>query len=196
MDKSEIREAMLKRRTAIPTALTQEAGRAICAQIMATPLCRHYCYNQKRIPTIGLYAPIKGEVDFLACLPSFWERGFQTAFPKVISDEAMAFYRVTAASELRIGHFGILEPGAACLALSEPLDLVLVPGLAFDQSGGRIGYGKGYYDRFFAEATSTVLIGVGYDFQVYTDSLPQNEADRKLDLIITAGGHATCFTSM
>jgi len=90
--------------------------------------------------------------------------------------------------------FGILEPGVSHLKIVPPetLDFVLVPGLAFDRKGGRIGYGAGYYDRFLKEvAGHTVRVGVAYDFQVL-DSIPQTQFDVPVQKILTEKNSIIC----
>ena len=90
--------------------------------------------------------------------------------------------------------FGILEPGRAHLKIVPPetLDFVLVPGLAFDLNGGRIGYGAGYYDRFLKEVEGhAVPVGVAYDFQVQA-SIPQTQFDVPVQKILTEENSIIC----
>ena len=96
--------------------------------------------------------------------------------------------------KLSAGSFGILEPKPELRRLPihqfspEDLDAVLVPGLAFDRTGGRLGRGKGYYDRFFQKLPKkTLLIGLAFDEQV-VERVPLEPHDRKIDLLVTPGG--------
>ena len=98
--------------------------------------------------------------------------------------------------------FGVPEPSPeSCLAPEDqpPLDLILVPGLAFDRQGNRIGWGKAYYDGFLSNLRSATLIsrspksaplciGVCYDFQLLEDELPHDDHDQRLQGILTPGG--------
>lgn len=97
--------------------------------------------------------------------------------------------------ELSKGCYGILEPKRECVRpinLLE-LDLVIVPGVAFDMRGHRIGYGKGYYDRFLAQLPQkTVTVGLAYSWQVF-DKLPITENDIRVKKIITEKGIIECF---
>ena len=90
--------------------------------------------------------------------------------------------------------FGIREPGLSHLNICSPniLDLVLVPGLAFDRKGGRIGYGAGYYDKFLEEVLDHVVrVGVAFDFQVL-DSIPQTAFDVPVQKILTEKNSIIC----
>lgn len=89
-------------------------------------------------------------------------------------------------SDLEKGAFGILEPTAIKPASESDIDAVLVPGLAFDIRGGRMGFGKGYYDRFL-EKTDAVKIALCYDFQLF-DKIPTEPHDVPMDIIITENG--------
>jgi len=90
--------------------------------------------------------------------------------------------------------FGIREPGLTHLKIVSPkvLDFVLVPGLAFDRNGGRIGYGAGYYDKFLKEVLGHVVrVGVAFDFQVL-GSIPQTEFDVPVQKILTEKKSMIC----
>ena len=90
--------------------------------------------------------------------------------------------------------FGIREPGLSHIKIVSPsaLDFVLVPGVAFDRKGGRIGYGAGYYDRFLKEVSGHVTrVGVAFDFQVL-DSIPQTEFDVPVQKILTEKQSIVC----
>ncbi len=92
--------------------------------------------------------------------------------------------------DLEVGAFGVLEPKRASRRMIPPTeaDLVLVPGVAFDESGHRLGYGKGYYDRFLSTLSQSqshaVFIGLAYDFQIIK-TIPHQESDVPLHKIVT-----------
>ena len=90
-------------------------------------------------------------------------------------------------TELTIKRFGILEPREKCLRFIKPeeIEIVIVPGVAFDRCGGRIGFGKGFYDNFLKEMGNKAhTIGIAYQFQI-VDKLPVNESDISIDIIIS-----------
>ena len=96
--------------------------------------------------------------------------------------------------DFRIGAFGVREPTKEGLNFvsSDQVDLVIVPGLAFDRRGGRIGYGKGYYDRLLKRLGSQIpRIALAFEFQVL-DTVPQEENDIQVDAIITEKSTMNC----
>lgn len=83
-------------------------------------------------------------------------------------------------------HFGILEPNGDSINNFEQIDLVLVPGVAFDRDGGRLGHGKGYYDNLLPKLKNSFKIGVGFSYQL-VDKVPCEAHDYKLDGVIIVG---------
>lgn len=108
------------------------------------------------------YEPLKNEAD-----PFSPELDFEFSYPSVIGD-------------------GLMEARTASDELVEPsqLDMVLVPGIAFDRQGRRLGFGKGYYDRFLTN-TNACRVGIAYSFQVSSDELPSEEWDQRVEWIVT-----------
>lgn len=86
-------------------------------------------------------------------------------------------------SRLELGAFHIEEPVGDNIIDPETLDLIIVPGVAYDRRGGRIGRGKGFYDRLLAETKAT-KVGVGYEFQLF-DEVPMEEHDVRMDAVVT-----------
>jgi 5-formyltetrahydrofolate cyclo-ligase len=95
-------------------------------------------------------------------------------------------------TDFELNDFGIREPLGAPTASSTKIDAIVVPGLAFDSSGGRIGFGGGYYDKLFVELPGNSLcLGVAYDFQL-VDSLSQDVWDKKVKKIFTEKDTLNC----
>lgn len=132
---------------------------------------------------VVLYAPIQGEVGTAEVAAAALSAGKTLLYPAVVGDD-LKFCRVTALTELKPGRFGILEPdGPGCDPAGA--DLVVVPGVAFDMEGRRIGYGKGYYDRSLHRLEgSGKLVAFCYDFQLLQEIVGEPH-DVTMDLIVT-----------
>lgn len=147
--------------------------------------------------TMLAYRPIRSEVDIRPAVEWAWSRGWTVAFPRVEGEELKA---VAAANwgDFRPGAFGIPEPEGPPLDPAV-LDVILVPGVAFDRRGNRLGYGRGYYDRFLRSATGARLAGVAFSGQ-WLERLPVDPHDVPVQYIITESGiwrvEDGCFTEV
>ncbi len=128
-----------------------------------------------------LYYPHKNEVDLAELFKILTSQNKITLFPKT-KDNKIIPIQVNSLSQLKKGNFGILEPEGREFPL-EKIDVVFVPAVAFDKNGHRIGYGKGYYDRFLSNFKG-IKVGVAYDFQI-VDKFPTEPHDVPVDYIIT-----------
>ena len=110
--------------------------------------------------------------------------------PRIIQDSQMTIHPYDPARLVR-HRFGMLEP-AADLPVIDPstVDVVLVPGVAFDRHGGRLGFGGGYYDRFLP-TTPAARVGIAFD-ECVTDQLPCGEHDQRMDWVATPSGIIRC----
>lgn len=137
------------------------------------------------VETIVAYYSLPDEVDTHDFIDWLIAEGKTVYLPKVISDEDMVLCRYTGAESLCEGAFGIMEPVGEELPADEAIDVVLVPGMAFDSEGNRLGRGKGYYDRFLKLLTNPrpKLIGVCFDFQK-VDMVPTEPTDVKVDVVV------------
>jgi len=138
--------------------------------------------------TVMVYVSYRGEVETHSLIKKLLKEGKRVCVPLCDSKNcSMTARKITSFTELKNGAYGILEPdnNAPIIDKSE-IDFVVVPGCAFSESGHRIGYGKGYYDRFLKD-TNAITCGLCYDFS-FTDELPYEETDIPLKLIITERG--------
>ncbi len=136
------------------------------------------------ITNIFMYSPINSEVNLDYLRDIFLDSRIHLYYPKV-TGSAMAYYKISSEKDLQKGAFNIPEPVDGLKeAVPQTGDIVLVPGLAFSKKGYRIGYGKGYYDRYFYEKAKVMLTGVCYDFQLQEDWNP-DIYDVKMNMIIT-----------
>lgn len=139
--------------------------------------------------SVLLFMPLPDEVRIRPLMDAAWAAGKSVALPA--SDAATGGYvakRVLSEADLRPGRFGVREPCAECPVVPfSALDLVLVPGIAFDRDGNRLGRGRGFYDRMLALSPDAVSCGVGFDGQVVA-LVPVEPHDVKLHRVWTPTG--------
>ena len=142
----------------------------------------------ERAARVAAYVALNDEVPTRAVLEAVLASGRILLLPRLVA-ERLEFAAVEDLTSLRRGGFGVLEPLASSAALElAPDDLVLVPGVAFDRRGGRLGRGRGHYDRAFPPATAApVLLGVAFSFQL-VDAVPAGPFDRRVDGIVSEVG--------
>lgn len=128
------------------------------------------------------YYPLGNEVSLIPVMVDCLEQGKKLALPRVDGDH-MDFYQITSLDQVEEGCFHVMEP-VTTEKVHEERALVLTPGVAFDRNGNRIGYGKGYYDRYFTCHPSLTRLGVSYYSQM-EESIPAQETDVKLQYLIT-----------
>jgi len=177
MDKAALRAAAVLLRDALDDRERRSA--AICGLVVASP-----SYAAAR--AIHCYLPMRSEVDTRPLIADALARGKQVAVPIFVpkaAELAHTWIESLAAAALTPGAFGTLNPRDLRLAAPGDWDLAIVPLLAFDRRGYRLGYGKGYYDRLLA-ASPVTTIGVGFADQE-TDALPAEAHDIALDWVIT-----------
>jgi 5-formyltetrahydrofolate cyclo-ligase len=149
-------------------------------------LCRRLEPQLQSAHTILFYAPLADELDVWPLLEKLLKSNKVCALPAF--DDSTRFYSARRVKNLETdiftGKFGVSEPLSSCEEIPfSQFDLVLVPGVAFDLNGNRLGRGKGFYDRILAEA-SGIKCGVGYDFQLL-ETIPTEAHDAKVDFIFT-----------
>ena len=138
--------------------------------------------------TVLMYAPSGSEIDVSPVALHAIAAGKKIAYPLCnVKDHTMVFKLVSHPSELLMGSYSIPEPAMECETLTDLSDTVcLVPGLVFDKEGFRIGYGKGYYDRFLSTYGASKLGIVYSDFVL--DRVPRGRYDRCVDILVTERG--------
>ena len=129
---------------------------------------------------IMLYSSLPDEVQTQAFIEK-WRLQKRIILPTVVGDDIIQV-ELTAETGFAIGDFNILEPQN--VAYTGDFDLIVVPGVAFDHQGNRLGRGKGYYDRFLCKHRTTKKIGICFDFQL-VDNVPVEENDIPMDEIIS-----------
>lgn len=134
--------------------------------------------------TIYGYLPYNQEVRTVAMLEQAIQDGKRIAVPKVYGDE-MKFIYLDDLSRVEAGYAGIPEPVDDGPVADDPTALVLMPGLAFDPKGHRIGYGGGFYDKFLAAEPNHPTLALCYDFQML-EKLETEEFDIPVDTVLWA----------
>lgn len=178
MDKTELRKSLKKERNSLPKEIKDEFDMKIFQEIINSKI-----YRDSKI--IFIYVSYNSEVDTIPLIKYSLEIGKKVCVPKVLDKEGnMESLYIDSLNELKEGVFGILEPHSTNKANPIDIDLVITPGLAFDKKGGRIGYGKGYYDRYLTLSNKAFKLGVCYDFQIVS-LLPTSKEDVKVDMIIS-----------
>lgn len=132
--------------------------------------------------TLHLFLSFGSEPDTLPLLEPIWQMGIRTVVPVVLRT-GIVLVPYAEGTPLRPGPFGIGEPPVSQTVPPDSVDLFLLPGIAFDRSGGRLGYGKGYYDRLLS-GLSSPRIALAFHEQII-DRTPLLENDILVDTIIT-----------
>jgi len=140
--------------------------------------------------TVMVYLPFRGEVPTALVIETCLKTGKAVAAPLTLKGERRLVPLILKGrpGELRTGAYGILEPEPAlCRAIApSDIDLVVVPGVAFDEYGSRLGYGGGYYDRFLRdEAAGAVRAALAFEVQISADPLPRDTHDVRMDFVFT-----------
>jgi len=179
MGKRRIREEILSRRDKEPEDLRGKKSRRIKKRLFSL---REF----KSAHTILFYYSKGSEVETKEMMEEALLEGKRILLPKVRGREIYLGEIKDLEKDVEKGRFGILEPKETSKKTTpREINLVILPGIAFDLKGRRIGYGKGYYDRFLKKfPRTTPLIGLAYDFQV-VNSLPGKRHDRRVGKIIT-----------
>ncbi|WP_333784491.1 5-formyltetrahydrofolate cyclo-ligase [Thermocrinis sp.] len=131
------------------------------------------------------FCPFDGEPDISPILDEILRSGKDLVLPKVVGD-GLKLCKVRFTDTLSMGSFCILEPAECEEVDPEKVELALVPGVAFDRRGCRLGMGKGYYDRILGKVRG-LKVGVAFSFQVF-EEIPCDPWDQKVDAILTEKG--------
>lgn len=183
-NKKDIRRFILEKRDKLEPDLKVELDKKIFSELINSEA-------YKNASVIFVFVSFKSEVDTHEIIKQALKDSKTTCVPKINTKEKeMEIFKINSLEELKEGYYGILEPGEDCPAVnSNDIDLVLMPGAAFDRQGGRIGYGGGFYDRFLSRMNKKVdKIALAFDFQIL-DSVPMDEFDVRVDGIVTNEGY-------
>jgi len=175
--KARLRAELLARRERIARAVRERASSAVCRELVRLGFGEGL---------VMAYWPIRGEVDPLPWVRRLWRQGLEVAFPVVEKGKGLIARRTRSPQDFVRGAFGIMEPASTCPAVApEEIHTVLVPAVAYDTRGFRLGYGGGYYDRFLPTLLpSAELVGLTYE-ELLVEQLPVDRHDHPVRWIVT-----------
>ena len=174
IEKSALRKHLLERRDATSSEL-----RDIVSEKIHENLKKISSYTNSQ--NIACYFPIGSEIDTHNIMLGVLEQDKKMLLPK-ITENNMEFYIVPDLEKLEKGRFDIMEPKDSCKKAGN-IDCILIPTIGISKSGDRLGYGRGYYDKFLS-STNAMKISLTYSKQIIK-SIPIDTHDIKIDLIIT-----------
>lgn len=173
--KKNIRKQIFAARKECTDAQVEEWSMDITKRVASLPAFR-------RAERILAYADYNHEVITKYLIEEAWKNGKEVAVPKVVGQD-MVFYRLTGFDQLAPGYYGIPEPLEGDIVQWEQA-LMIMPGVAFDRSNHRVGYGGGFYDRFLEKHPSIERVAVAFDFQIL-DEVPTEPTDICPQIIVT-----------
>ena len=179
LEKKNIRQTILQKRLSLTETEISDA------EVQMLTILKN-CDFFKKSNSIHIYISKKYEPKTSKIIKFCWKRSKVVNVPCVIPGTGVLFHsELNSFNDLSKGDFGVLEPTPKKRIASKPenFDLVIVPGIAFDINGGRIGYGKGFYDRFLLQ-TRAFRLALAFDFQVI-ESIPAELHDVPMNGIIT-----------
>lgn len=176
--KRELRRAIAQMKLQMTELQRQEESLFVQQQIEASE-----CFKKARV--ILAYWALGDEVT-LSPLIEKWLGKKQFLLPVVVGDSLELRCHTGVTSMVQSHHYGILEPTSSLFLEYEKIDLVIVPGVAFDAGYRRLGRGKGYYDRLLPLVYNAYKIGVCFTFQM-VDFVPHDHYDHPMDMVITGG---------
>ena len=179
--KQEIREEVLGKRNHIPKEVRSVKNSLIKGKIFSLPefVSSH---------TVLFYASFRSEAETSEMIKESIGSGKRVLLPKVDRENKMLrLHEIKDISELSSGYMGIPEPSLTNERMMSPedVDLVIIPGVAYDYAGNRLGYGAGYYDRLLSETKKKLLVVAPAFEEQIADMIPEEEHDVKVDIIVT-----------
>ena len=173
-EKKQVRELLAQKRRLLTKDKVQELSAEVLVHLEQLPAFQS-------AQTVLIYYPTHNEVDVLPLIKRYKKE--KTFLFPVVHRKSMTACPYEGNAKMHRGKFRIPEPTTA--PFTGKIDLIILPGVGFDLSGNRLGRGGGYYDRYLSNLNrKTILVGVGYDFQLI-EEVPSNRRDKKMDYIVT-----------
>ena len=176
MDKNDLRKEIRQQKR----HFSSEELTGMSLRVMERLLCHDRIKNAK---TVMMYYSLPDEVFTHDVVDVLLERGVKVVLPVVTGDTTMELREYNGKDDIAIGAFNLGEPRGKLFTLYDAIDVAVVPGMAFDRQGHRLGSGKGYYDRFLSQHPNIYKIGVCFDFQK-RETIPAEDHDVRMEEII------------
>ena len=173
MDKQSIRTAMRKKRKNLSLADKQGKDFLILEHLKEIVVSETH---------IGVFLSFQDEIDTFPIVEYLFENGIKVSSSK-IEENNLVFYQLSSPAAIETGVYGIPIPQSNVKTIAQEMGILLMPLLAFSKGKHRIGYGKGYYDRYLKDYKG-LKVGLAYDFQ-YLPFFETNQYDIPLDIIVT-----------
>jgi 5-formyltetrahydrofolate cyclo-ligase len=185
--KRALRRRILERRDAIDTSERAERSARIASRLRSLP-------EVERARTVMAFWSFGSEVETGPLIRALHEAGTRVALPRIQGRDVAAVDYAPGDPVAPTG-FGAMEPTGGEVLEPGDVDLVIVPGVAFDRAGGRVGYGGGFYDRFLRRTRPEVpAIAIAFADQI-AERVPAGRADRRVDAVVTEDEVIRCRTS-
>lgn len=175
--KKELRKQMLFKRAKLDKQEKAQYDQWICEKLWAL-------IRQQNYKNVHCYLPMGTEINIFPLIEKMLGEGITVITPKTLPKRRLENLILTSLQELEKGVFGTSHPANAT-AFFGPYDLIIVPGLAFNESNFRLGYGAGYYDNFMVEYPLAYKLGIAYPFQK-VEEIPLESHDVQLDDVLFA----------
>jgi 5-formyltetrahydrofolate cyclo-ligase len=190
LTKAELRRYLLAQRARLTPAEIAQHSAVIAAYVCALPA---FCVSH----TVMVYMALPQEVQTTQIITQARQSQKRVAVPVIRGQDLVAVALRETPTQLRRSRFGILEPcGTQDVVHPQEIDYIAVPGIAFDARGGRLGFGKGYYDRFLRQLpVTTYRCGLAFDIQV-VPYVPQAPHDICMHGIVTEQGCIPCMHTL
>ena len=176
INKSNLRKQMRFKRNSLDPTNKMLLDGLICEKLMNIIL-------ERKSLAVHTYLPMDSEIDLLPVIEILLHKSITVVCPKTLPNRKLENRILVSLNELEDGPMKTQHPQAENV-YTGTYDLIIVPGLAFDKSNYRLGYGGGYYDDFLCQHPEALKVGVFYDFQK-VDAVPREAHDLDLDVIVT-----------
>lgn len=175
LEKKELRRTMLSKRKEVDKNQKDIWDKAICEKI-------DFLIQKDNLFVVHTFIPMEEEINISPLITTLLSRGITVVCPKALPKRKMENLRLKSLTELESGIYGTQHPSNT-EEYTGKIDLIIIPGLAFDTNCYRLGYGSGYYDTFLTCQHEALKIGICYPFQV-VDKVPTEEHDVRLDMLL------------